>query len=769
MTRKQFNSRWRRAAVALFDLASACVAVLCLPYGAGPVPVYAQPKAEAEYVDPSLCAKCHADIAATFRQTGMGRSFHRVNASDQTEGFTKHNTLYNGASDRYYTMLERDGRLYEQRYQIGFEGQQTNRIERQIDYVVGSGDHARTYLHLTAEGKLIELPVTWYSELGGYWEMSPGYDRPEQSDFRRSIAYQCMFCHNAYPPLKSQALVSEDHETFGDTIPEGIDCQRCHGPGSAHVKAADSPDESPEAIRNSIVNPGRLTRERQMDICMQCHLETSSSPLPHSILKIDRGVFSYRPGEPLPDYELSFDHKAGTGFDDRMEVAQQAYRLRKSACFLKSRMTCITCHDPHQELTGREATMHYVAVCVGCHSTAHSSEKPEARYRTTNLENGEPNCLTCHMWKRRTDDAIHVVMIDHYIQRLKPSRDLMAPMKEAAVSYRGEVVLYYPNSISPVADADLYLALAQTEDASNLTAGIAQMEQALENDKPRDPQFYFALGAAYSISRQYEKAVPWYEEALRHRAEYPPALRALAATLAAAGDLTRAAAAGERAAAVLPSDTSVLTTLGDVYLRQGNIDKAKAVLQRALAINPDMPEATVYLGMATVREGNLTAGASLFRAAINLQPDLAAAHNDLASILAHQGLYKEAEFHLEKAVAINPADAQVRHNYGMLLARTGPADRALVELKEAVRLEPETVRLRLDLGNLLMSTGDTRQAEREFRAVIARDSENGEAHLGLGALLSRDGREAEARADYEIAARSPDPKVRQAALSALTR
>ncbi len=105
----------------------------------------------------------------------------------------------------------------------------------------------------------------------------------------------------------------------------------------------------------------------------------------------------------------------------------------------------------------------------------------------------------------------------------------------------------------------------------------------------------------------------------------------------------------------------------------------------------------------------------------------------------------------------------------MLLARTGSADRALVELKEAVRLEPELVRLRVDLGNLLTSADDTLQAEHEFRTVIAQDSENGEAHLRLGALLSHDGRKAEAQTHYEIAARSSDPKVRQAALNALRR
>jgi len=502
---------------------------------------------------------------------------------------------------------------------------------------------------------------------------------------------------------------------------------------------------------------------------MQCHLETTSSPLPHSILKIDRNVFSFRPGEPLPDYELSFDHKAGTGYDERMEVAQQAYRLRKSACFLKSQMTCITCHNPHQELTGVEATRHYIAVCVGCHSTAHASEKLAVRHGMTNSETREPNCLTCHMWKRRTDDAVHVVMTDHYIQRFKPSRNLLAPTKEAVVSYRGEVVPYYPSSLSQVANGDLYLALAQIEDASNLKAGIVQMERALDHDRPSDPEFYFAIGAAYSISREYEKAVPWYEEALRHRAEYPQALRALAATLTAAGDLARAAAVGERAAAVLPSDTAVLTTLGDVYLQQGNIDKAKTVLQRALTINSDLPEATVYLGMAAVREGNLTGGETLFRSAINLQPDLAAAHNDLASILAHKGVYREAEFHLQKAVLSNPDDAQVRHNYGMVLVRTGSTDKALVELKEAVRLEPVSVRFRLDLGDLLMHTGDSLQAEREFRAAIAQDNGSGEAHLKLGTLLSHDGREAEAQTQFEMAARSSDPRVREAALKALHR
>ena len=72
-------------------------------------------------------------------------------------------------------------------------------METRVDYVIGSGNHARSYLHRTADGRLIEMPVSWYTENGGYWAMSPGYDRPNQQDFRRAIAFSCMFCHNAYP------------------------------------------------------------------------------------------------------------------------------------------------------------------------------------------------------------------------------------------------------------------------------------------------------------------------------------------------------------------------------------------------------------------------------------------------------------------------------------------------------------------------------------------------------------------------------------------
>jgi tetratricopeptide (TPR) repeat protein len=697
----------------------------------------------------------------------MGRSFYRPSP----ESVLVPASFYHKASERYYEFSSRDGKFYLSRHQVGYGGKEANRVEKQIDYVVGSGNHARTYLYRNNESQLIELPVSWYSENGGSWAMSPGYDQPRQDDFRRAIPDDCMFCHNGYP---------------GNAIVEGIDCQRCHGPGSVHVELAASGKGKPQGIRAAIVNPARLDRDRQLDDCMQCHLETTSLPLPNAIRNYDRAPFSYRPGEPLTAYEVFFDHAANIGFDDRFEVAHHAYRLRKSACFAKSRMTCTTCHNPHQALRGAQAIEHYVLVCRSCHTTAHAEKMPS----------GGSNCLECHMWKRRTEDAVHVVMTDHFIQRRKPVRDLLSPLAEKQLPYRNTVEPYYPTA----PDA-LYLALAQVQHESNLQAGIPRLEEAIAKSKPTNPEFYVELGKAYSKFGNRNEAIRLYEEALRHREDFHEALRELSAALAISGNLARAIEVGERACAQQPEDTVALTNLGNVYLRSGNPDRAKQVLDRALALNPDLPATQNLLGLVWLAKQDTASAESSFRDAITVQPDLAEAHNNLANLLAGRRDYSQAAFEFQSALASDPTYAPAHHGYGLLLVLMHSLDRAAAELREAARLNPNSAQLHMDLadvllqvrrasvaqeeyrraiqlnptpaeayyglGNALAATNQWTEAILAFENAVERNSNFYEAHLALGLALGKAGKMAEARAHLDKAAQSSDRVVRNAALRAL--
>ncbi len=392
----------------------------------------------AGYVDSNSCAHCHRRIAEDYARTGMSRSFRSVRPSTTLPEFDG-SSFSNPASSQRFTATGREGNYYVRRIQTNADNREANVLEVRVDYVLGSGDHARSYLRRTPDNRLIEFPVSWYAERGGHWGMSPGYDRPGHQGFSREVNYRCMFCHNGYPAIEGRAAEWTGGTEYPIRLPEGIDCQRCHGPGDSHVQAATQ-GRSRQAVQSAIVNPARLTPERRLEVCMQCHLETTSSPLPGVMLRHGREVFSYRPGQPLGDFILYFDHAPGAGYDDKFEIVSSGYRLRKSPCFLASngRPECTSCHDPHRAASREETLRKSDGVCQGCHNDA----KP--------LRAGHPavnsGCAGCHMPQRRAEDALQIVITDHRINA-RPSRE-STPRESSDLRYSGEVVPYLP--VKPV-------------------------------------------------------------------------------------------------------------------------------------------------------------------------------------------------------------------------------------------------------------------------------------------------------------------------------
>ncbi len=323
------------------------------------------------YVNAQVCATCHGQIAGTYKKTGMARSFYKPTTTNIIEDYAKTNTFVHKPSGLGYRMIERDGRFFQHRFTLREDGKEENVREETVDYVLGSGNHARTYLHRTTQGKLIELPVSWYVENSGYWNMSPGFDRTDQQDMQGAIGEECMFCHNAYPEGGNASAPNHDFSVFPQKLPEGIDCQRCHGPGAEHVAAATGGKASLVEIRSKIVNPAKLPRDRQMEVCMECHMETSALHVPNAIRNYDRGPYSFHPGEKLGDFKTYFERPKDPKGDE-FEVAHAGYQLLRSACFRNSQMTCLTCHNPHDIPHGEEAKKQYIAVCESCHQRFHT-------------------------------------------------------------------------------------------------------------------------------------------------------------------------------------------------------------------------------------------------------------------------------------------------------------------------------------------------------------------------------------------------------------
>jgi predicted CXXCH cytochrome family protein len=672
------------------------------------------------------CRPCHARIYDTYQRTGMARSFGKVQTPPVTEGFD------HPASDTRYSQFQRDDRYYQRRWQTGYKGLAENGEQLPVDYVIGSGNHAQTWLSKTSRGTLIELPLGWYAENGGTWGMNPGYD-VAHPPAGREISYECMFCHNAYPKTPT------GHENvFSGELPAGINCERCHGPGAKHLQAGGA---------GGIVNPARLTKERQLEVCMQCHLETTSTRLPSLIRRFDRPPFSYVPGEPLGDFVLSFDHMPAAGYDDKFEIAGGAYRLRKSQCFLQSKgeMTCTTCHNPHDIPRGEEATKAYAAACRGCHTNlkASADHTPAA------------DCVACHMPKRYTDDAVHVAITDHFIQR-RPAERHPAQVE----TYRGEVVPYYPAAVPP-----LYEALAQVLHGANMEPGIERLTTLL--GQAPDPDGWMALGDAYHQTRQPLLAAQAYAQAAKLRPNSGRDLRFYGIALHEAGQIPQATDALHRALRLSPEDPHAWFELAVIDSEQGHYKEAVAQLRKAIALNPGLPDFHNSLGANLAASGVPGEAERAYREALRIDPWHAAAHANLARLLAALGDREQAIYYFEKANRLQPGNAPNLYEHALTLVQLNRFDDSQRQAEAAIAADPNLAEAHELLGGLHSRKSEPNLALPEFETAVRLKPGFSRAQLDLGVTMATQGDTNRAIPHLREAARGSDQRVAQQAARAL--
>ncbi|GAB4208935.1 MAG: hypothetical protein Fur0023_20870 [Bacteroidia bacterium] len=365
---------------------------------------------------------CHQNIYTTFIHTGMGKSLRSAVKSNSSANFSNAH-IYDSYSNFHYSALLKNDSLYIKEYRLDKQDTIFLMIKK-IDYIIGSGHHTNSHLY-NINGYVYQAPMTFYTQ-NKIWDLPPGFENGHNTRFFRKIGLECMTCHNAYPEF-----VSGSENKYAQ-IPTGIDCERCHGPGSIHVNKIRSGNitDTSKYIDYSIVNPAKLPIDRQFDICMRCHLQGNA------VLVNNSDFYSFKPGMKLSNFIQVFLPKY-TDSKENFIMASHADRLKQSQCFIQSlkknkpnntlkpyqnALTCVTCHNPHISVTVTKSEK-FNNVCLSCHNPKNShdkycSEKEVIRGKNT-------NCVSCHMPVSTSKDIPHVTIHDHYIRKPEKKKNFI--------------------------------------------------------------------------------------------------------------------------------------------------------------------------------------------------------------------------------------------------------------------------------------------------------------------------------------------------------
>ncbi|MFN3326926.1 MAG: multiheme c-type cytochrome [Bryobacteraceae bacterium] len=239
-----------------------------------------------------------------------------------------------------------------------------DRLEALIEWAFGSGVQAITPVG-RFRGSYFEHRISWYTEPGHPARTIGHPGEPSRSPERALGQMQnletitrCFGCH---------ATAVKDGPDISAMLP-GVTCERCHGPASDHVRGPS---------RENIVSHSGRSAAASIQLCAECHRGPEGSKL-----------------SPQPER------------DDPVSIRFQPVGLLASKCYKASEtLSCVTCHDPHENLV-RDSS-HYVARCLSCHA-----ESTRTGSRCGREQNRD--CLPCHM--QRSSPLPFLTFTDHRIR-----------------------------------------------------------------------------------------------------------------------------------------------------------------------------------------------------------------------------------------------------------------------------------------------------------------------------------------------------------------
>ena len=616
------------------------------------------------------------------------------------------------------TMFRRDGKFF-----VRTDNRDGQMEDFEVKYVFGARP-LQQYLVEFPDGRVQCLPIAWDTENQSWYhlyskEPIPFDDPLHWTGPLQNWNYMCAECHTTNLEKNYNLQENTYHTTWSEI---NVSCETCHGPGSLHVKLAESGGVFwDRRYRYGLPELNESQPRKVIENCAPCHSRrrivhpdaTPGGKFLDSYLPevLDRDLY-YADGQILEE-----DYVYGSFIQSRM---------------YDEGVSCINCHDPHT------AKVKFTdnRLCCQCHISA-TYDTASHHHHPDDSQPGTL-CVECHMPETK------YMVVD-------PRRDhgLRIPRPDLTVW------LKIPNACNGCHDD---FAKGETPEWAVETVNKWY-------GKRKEPlHFAYSLAAGRRLKPAGDKQL----EAVARQKGLRGAIRASAISLMSgyqSGRGQAAAVAGledpdeliravcVRSLQYLEPDQlhRRLTPMLDDPVRAVRTEAARLLTQIPLRVFSSDERAAFDRALDEYMEGQQYVG------------DQAAAHLNMAVV--HTNLAQDemdrAQQAYQQEIRLDPqAAGKARDKYLRTVRRV--TDKALKAYRQALRINPQFVPAKINLAMLYDQRGEKSEAERQFRKILQIEPELADIHYSLGLLLAEDeSRLAEAAESLSAAARlSPDnPRI----------
>jgi len=613
-----------------------------------------------KYVGIEKCKQCHDDMYQAYMRTGMGQSWGLATPEKSASVFRPNAPLHESRYGFYYQPLWKDNLLLVSEFRLDNGDTSYKRIET-VEYIVGSGQHTNSHIN-SVNGYLYQAPFTYYTQIG-LLDFPPGFEGGRNSRFSRPIGFECISCHNSYPE-EVKGSVNKYKK-----IPLGINCERCHGPGELHVNAMLAGETVNTDIRAdfTIVNPKRLPKYLQFELCARCHNQGNS------VLKEGKGFFDFKPGMTVNSIMDVF-REVYENDNDAFWMETHSERLKKSKCFTETQnhpdfepLGCLDCHftSSMKHTSYKETSVDtFNNKCKSCHQVENSNYCMENENTRATKNN---DCIFCHMPKTGVFDIPHVIISDHHIrvtdkwkQTVKSTNEIetgnfirlksMSSDQPDGLTMAKAYIFHFEKfSSNPALLDSAYFYLKQFSYAEQAETWvyyyylkgeyttIINIAEKYAGSGLGNAVFHYQVGQSYQNMRLTPKAIYYFIKAVK----------------------------------LEPFNLDYRNKLGTSLLQKGNYSDAKKEFLFVIKENPKIAMAHNNLGFIYLLEKEFYAAEKSLNTALRLDPDYINAHLNLMKLYLGKGQLARAKEYLsmlklkyKNNAQLNEFDAMVKQ-YGL--------------------------------------------------------------------------------------------------------